>query len=247
MDCLEHIAVKNLHRTKSLHLQEGYQYEEKSRAYWGILLCAKGKLTLFHKEREIICDPFHLLVLPKSVGYHIYGNKSGLAALIEFESIDDVEKDEVYVFHITDPKQYMKDYEQIKTLSVSSKNRNQVMSILYCMFNRLNNESDEEENVLTPAIKYMEQHYMDISLNISVLAKEAHISVSHFHKLFRKCCNITPGEYLLNLRLQKAQIMLLNSNLSVTEIAESCGFTNLYHFSRVFKKNKGISPSQYRM
>ena len=64
-------------------------------------------------------------------------------------------------------------------------------------------------------------------------------------KLFLSRYSTTPKQYILKQRLNMAQQLLLDTALSVTQIAERCGFTSVYHFCRAFKDKTGISPSQY--
>ena len=71
------------------------------------------------------------------------------------------------------------------------------------------------------------------------------ISRSHLYRLFMKHISMPPNEYLTRYRIQKASLLLEASNLSVGEAAYSTGFSDQLYFSRVFKKYKGISPSQY--
>ena len=55
----------------------------------------------------------------------------------------------------------------------------------------------------------------------------------------------TPRQYLLNQRIQRATYLLINTTLSITDIAGECGFSNLYHFCRTFKQRTGLTPSEY--
>lgn len=65
--------------------------------------------------------------------------------------------------------------------------------------------------------------------------------------LFNKMLNVTPYEYLIQYRLQKATNLLNDATLNVTEISEIVGFNNVTHFIQTFKKVYGISPKKYRM
>ena len=68
----------------------------------------------------------------------------------------------------------------------------------------------------------------------------------HLRRIFKSAVNTTPVKYINYLRLEKAKNMLINSNYSVNEIAFSVGFEDAYYFSRLFKKEIGISPSEYK-
>jgi transcriptional regulator GlxA family with amidase domain len=83
-------------------------------------------------------------------------------------------------------------------------------------------------------------------LTISDLAKQANLSRSMFIQKFKEICKMSPGEYILERRLDVAQYMLLNTGHSLSEIAFRTGFYDSAHFSRLFFKKNGISPSLYR-
>ena len=72
------------------------------------------------------------------------------------------------------------------------------------------------------------------------------LSSFHFARVFKKNTNITPHEYLLNVRIQNAKKLLYASGQSVEDIAKSCGFNSTSHFIRVFKKYTNITPKQFR-
>lgn len=95
------------------------------------------------------------------------------------------------------------------------------------------------------AVTHIEDNYRtDISLGTA--AKEANMSPSHFSREFKKVMGITYQEYVNQRRVIKAQNMLKNSILSITEIALSVGYADLTSFERIFKKTTGCTPTLYR-
>ena len=83
-------------------------------------------------------------------------------------------------------------------------------------------------------------------LSLDELAACCHCSRSSFEKKFRRVFGVSPGKYLLDLRLAEAERRLRNSGDSCALIAEAAGFSNQFIFSRLFKKRYGISPRAYR-
>lgn len=95
-------------------------------------------------------------------------------------------------------------------------------------------------------IAYMENNYnKDITLD--QLSAMACMSKRHFCRVFRQTYNAAPIEYIIHLRIEQASNLLKNSNLSITEIALNCGFSDINYFSRCFSRNNGVSPTQYRL
>ena len=84
------------------------------------------------------------------------------------------------------------------------------------------------------------------TIKLSQVAREAGMSISCFTRMFKGDMEETFTAYVNNLRIAKSLKMLEKNNLSMSEIAFECGFTNQYHFTRTFKKITRISPSGYR-
>ncbi|MFW6271069.1 MAG: helix-turn-helix domain-containing protein [Bacillota bacterium] len=65
-------------------------------------------------------------------------------------------------------------------------------------------------------------------------------------RLFREYKNITPYEFLIKCKIEKARSLLLSSSHNISRIADITGYRNIYHFSKQFKNRTGIAPSVYR-
>ncbi len=78
------------------------------------------------------------------------------------------------------------------------------------------------------------------------MAKLAGMSVSTLTRQFRKATGYPPNEYLLMLRLKKSLLLLVNPELSISDIADRVGFSDSNYFCRQFKRHYGLSPQRYR-
>ena len=92
---------------------------------------------------------------------------------------------------------------------------------------------------------YMEQHYMD-NITVEKLANLGYMSKTSFNRRFKKEIGITPIEYLIEVRIKMAKLMLKRKENQMTEIAMRCGFGSSAHFSSCFQKHVGLTPSEYR-
>ncbi|MDD3767124.1 MAG: AraC family transcriptional regulator [Eubacteriales bacterium] len=90
--------------------------------------------------------------------------------------------------------------------------------------------------------------YRNMSENWDVcdMAQRLSLSRSRFTILYKSFFGISPKEDLINQRILHAKYLLTGSNMSIQEIAESCGYSNVYHFIRQFKERTGVSPGKYR-
>nr|WP_246712521.1 AraC family transcriptional regulator [Rhizobium cellulosilyticum] len=87
---------------------------------------------------------------------------------------------------------------------------------------------------------------LDGKLTISDVAVACDMSRGHFIRMFRETTGSTPHRWLVEARVKRASDMLRNSNASLAEIAELCGFSDQSHFTRVFLANFGVPPGVWR-
>ena len=95
------------------------------------------------------------------------------------------------------------------------------------------------------AKRYIDIHFQDSNCLSAAIAQSG-ISSRHFNSLFKNNFDITPNRYLTVRRIEQAKQMLEAKNLTESEIAELCGFSDIYYFSKVFKKICGVPPSRWK-
>lgn len=104
----------------------------------------------------------------------------------------------------------------------------------------------ERQERVQVMLVYIHTYYAD-DLSLKDIADAGTMSIAQCNRCFNKILNVTPYEYLIQYRLQKATNLLKNATLNVAEISEIVGFNNVTHFIQAFKKVYGISPKKYRM
>lgn len=107
------------------------------------------------------------------------------------------------------------------------------------------NRRKPSDNFVHVAISYMSEH-VETTLSINDLAAKCGYSRSHFTHIFTKEMGMPPKEYFLRMKINRACLLLKNTNESIIEIAMRMGFGEGQYFSRTFKKIKGITATQYR-
>ncbi len=95
------------------------------------------------------------------------------------------------------------------------------------------------------ALRFIHSHYAQ-DLPLALVSEQAGLNPNYFSNLFKKTCGQTFSEYLTAYRLERAADLLRNTDLKVYEISNQCGFREAKYFFRLFKKNIGMSPQQYR-
>ncbi len=128
-----------------------------------------------------------------------------------------------------------------------------VMELLYemCMQGTVPREHVDKINILKDiermkgVLTFIEEHYRE-RISQSMVAEKFHFSTTYFSKYFKKCTGMTYTEYLTNYRLYQARNLLLQTEESVTRIAEESGFTDDRRLILAFRKVYGETPLQYR-
>ena len=95
------------------------------------------------------------------------------------------------------------------------------------------------------AVELMHAH-LDRDLALEEIAAAAHLSPFHFARLFKKLTGTAPHAYLAALRVQRAESLLSETDLSITEVGTRVGYSSSSHFAKAFRQSTGLSPSAFR-
>lgn len=107
---------------------------------------------------------------------------------------------------------------------------------------------EREDALLTRALtslQYLHCHFTE-DIPIAALAAMEHLSESRYRSVFRDCTGLSPNEYRIALRMQRACDLLLQTGDTLTEIAQACGYGDTLYFLRIFKQKIGMTPGEYR-
>ncbi len=107
-------------------------------------------------------------------------------------------------------------------------------------------ESANRKYVVEQMLNYFEDHY-DEKISLDQIAENMYLSPFYISKIFKSETGDTPIRHLINIRLEKAKALLEEGcDGSIQEVAAMVGYDDAYHFSKLFKKHFGVSPSQVR-
>ncbi|MEM7595761.1 MAG: AraC family transcriptional regulator, partial [Cyanobacteria bacterium P01_A01_bin.83] len=101
------------------------------------------------------------------------------------------------------------------------------------------------QHKLQIVIAFIEEN-LDLDFKLADLASLVAISPYHFARMFKQSTGLTPHQYLVKQRLDKAQELLRYSKLAIADIGYSVGYKNASHFTKVFRKHLGTTPKAYR-
>jgi len=207
---------------------------------------------VYHRTSYISLEPYERFVIKFT-----YAVARRLIYIIGQETFDELYKCPVYHFTesvqeklfgiFCDMHNEFTHYNECSDLILEGMLHNLLVTV---MRERLPFYSDnvllsKEDHTIINAMHYIEGHFLE-NPSLEELAKNVNLSPSYFSKLFKKSMGSTYSTYLNCIKIEHARVLLVNTNLSVGEIAGLCGFSNGNYFCDVLKKYDKISPKDFR-
>ena len=243
---LQEVTVTDVQALMIVHSQKGRYVEMKDRQTYGLSLCTRGQITYTMNGKHFVSRENHAVLLPQGATYQLYGDEDGLFPLINFRCTG-LALQEHQVIPLDDPKECLREFENIKELWNLGADRLQIMGAFYRLLAAVSKAPENKRNPLAAVVEYMEKNLKDPKISNEQLAQLLGISEVYLRKLFRAAYDTTPKQYLLELRIRKAKQLLVESPFSVSAVAEECGFSSVYHFCRAFRQRTGDTPTDYAL
>lgn len=243
MNELNSITVTEIKEMFTVMSPHGKTTEITDRKYFGLSFCIDGQITYTIDGKKVVSDKNKAVILPKGRSYSLHRDKTGSFPVINFDCLN-FPCNDILSFTVLNPAAYIKEYEKMKALSLFSGNRAEIMSIFYGILHRILLDNTSVSR-LAPAISLIEKEFSNPKLTNSDLARECSISEIYFRKIFTEEYKLSPKQYLIEVRINKAKQLLTDGFLKINAVAAQCGFTNQYHFSRIFKEKTGFTPTEY--
>lgn len=239
-------------------------HRPRGRLDFQILYIASGKAHFFFNGVETIVSAGHMVIYrPKEEQkYYYYGVDQTEVYWVHFTGRD-VKKllhrygieDHVHVIHTGTALEYkylfLQMIQELKLCKADYEDLlvNHLHHLLIRIHRTLLTEPYSKSRThakdFDEAVQYFHKNY-HTEININEYAAAHHMSVSWFIRGFKEYTDSTPTQYILSLRISNAQILLETTDYNITEIAEIVGYENPLYFSRLFKKQVGVSPSDFR-
>lgn len=239
-------------------------WSPRGRVDYQLLYVAAGKTHFFIEGEEKIVTAGHMVLFqPKEEQhYEYYGEEKPEVYWVHFTGGDvrnilrhyEIPLDK-HVFYSGTPSTYTMLFKQMieefQTCRVGYEEMLEMcLRQLFMLIQRTRMEkptmvSSQVQEEMNLACQYFHEHYNE-PINIDEFVQSRHVSISLFMRNFKKVFNVSPKQYILNLRMNNAQTLLETTDYTVTEIAAIVGYDNPLYFSRLYHKQKGQSPSDYR-
>lgn len=254
-----------VHKNTFIHRFKWTEYRT-GRAVDGFTFCVSGKAYFDFGKFGFELNAGEMVFLPYSSSYVVRceSQEPFIHYTVNFKLERDKNENGTTAFseiisgnlrHITSSESanlYSARLEELLSVWQSKKNGYKVKSkaiiydILYFYFTDAGrvHRNRGEYNMLLPAKKLLDEKYY-LSTTTAELAELCSMSVTNFRRMFTKLFAMPPMEYKLNKRLLRAKDLLLSGQYSISEAAKEVGFDDPNYFTRVFKANEGVSPSEF--
>lgn len=248
---LDNLIVKDIYAVNFINIDRKKTFHRSDRKLYAVAFKFDGKTIYRCDGKDYVSDNEHLVLLPKQKEYTYSILEPDLCVMIEFDSDADIP--DFYSYKIGDSAEIAKIFKRLYRVWSTKGNGyklaalNDFYNILYKahLSDTVSYEASQKRKILQPAVSYVQEHYKE-NLTNEMLADIVGISEIYFRSLFKKIYHVSPMQYVRNVRIEKAKGLLLGDYNSVSYIAEATGFANIYSFSRTFKKETGVSPTEYK-
>ena len=140
-------------------------------------------------------------------------------------------------------KSYMEAEQALSTVKLIERGRKGSRVILY---GSTKNKHENMADTMDKIVQYINEHFSDTDLSLNTIAKQVYLSPNYISTLFKKYLDVNISNYIIDIRMKKAEKLLRESDYKAYEIANMVGYTNSQYFSILFKRSIGISPTDYR-
>lgn len=223
---------------------------------WTMIIPTSGSFRVKMQNKEDVISKYDIVIFPAGMYY-----KRKIIEPISYFCIQfDIENDSPDAFSLPFGKQTSFDTKRLvhnlEMLSgyldqIDPRSENIKLHILYDILYDITlrqvttDHLRIEDDTISRIIEYIEGNF-NKKISLSDIAPELGITTSGLIYKFKKHTGLKPFEFIIQLRINHAKKLLLQTDLNLTRIAEECGYENMYYFSNAFKKCTGIPPSLFR-
>lgn len=217
------------------------------RRFHGFIIKLKGATEYAAGAKHWLLEAGQILFVPQGSSYQIRQVEPGYSCVVNFTCPVDLPMGKL-------PLPPKMDIAHAAEKLLHSYQKGSIYGSLSCLYSILEKTetadryvSLREKQLLEPVMAYLQAHLTEPELDVGSLAALAGVSQVYLRRVFKKQQGLSPAGFVLHRRLQLAQQLLLSGEqLTMAQVAAMCGFRDPLYFSRVFKRQLGLSPTEYR-
>lgn len=247
------LIIHNVVAANRIYLKKGCGSSRNNRECTGIAIKTNGATKYKQGDKEYLSDRNHICVLPKGSSYSYSCFEEGPCLIIEFDT-PMLTENNILSIPVSNIEEFISLFTRIEhTLNFKEEGFTAFLladgyRTVTKLIDQCNKDYSPQKNtvLLMPALTYIEENLSSPPPTNDFLASLCSISCVYFRKLFNKKFGMPPSKYITMLRIERAKGLIISDFVSLADVAESCGFSNIYHFSKVFKQVTGMTPTQYK-
>ncbi|MBE6597372.1 MAG: helix-turn-helix domain-containing protein [Ruminococcaceae bacterium] len=223
--------------------REGF-FSVNARPYSALSFRVSGTGDFKFGDKRLLVNPGDILFIPSDLPYEVEYSLSE-SIVIHMKDCNYYEPEAYSLENSAEVSllfmQICQDWQRWRSV-------NGAKAAIYSIFEKI--EKDKNLSISNTAfagcLRYIETNFCEASLDIGAVCKEGFISVSSLQRMFLQYFGVSPMQYVIKLRMNKALGLLVANKHSVREISSMCGFSDEKYFSRAFKKKYGVPPSRFK-
>lgn len=240
-------VVSRIHSVFNIKVEEG-KGGRVNRRFSGLVFAPHGKVVYYMNGEEYVSDGTNVLYLPAGGNYTYISLSDDVCPQINFDC--DFDRCEFLSFPVSRISVYEEKFENLRKMYYNENgthSHHACLAALYDILTSLDSESGLAEygEYSRAAIGIMREEYSDAELSNDSIAARLNISTVYFRKVFQNDVGMPPIAYLRKLRIERAKELLRLPGKRVGEVAFEVGYSGIYSFSRVFKRETGMTPGEY--
>lgn len=243
MKLFDDIVINYVEQPFIVQAKKGHTFTMTDRATFAVSLCMSGQITYSQNGKEFVIKEGFAATLPKGSTYSLIANREGQFPVVNFDC-EGLDCEEIVIIPLRNNLECINRFEKLKLLFSRNESRLKIIGAFYNLLDEIAS-TDPKISPIHSVDRYIEKNLSDPELSNETIAGELKISEVYLRKLFLNHLGTSPKQYILDMRIQKAKELLVESPLSVTDISRECGFSSVYHFCRAFKKRTAATPTQY--
>lgn len=223
-----------------------WRAENRKNHFVGILL--DGKEQHVFDNKSFVLSRNCIYFFNQRDDYAVEVLEPGDSISVHFTTSEEIDTDS-FCFPVKSPDEFVSLLLKLERLQHTPQSGSlSSLSVLYALCDAISSVRKREyspgDTRMYTAKEYIDTHFQDADCLPRAVAQSG-VSARRFNDLFKTHFDMTPNRYLTHRRVESAKRMLETQSLTVSEIAELCGFSDVYYFSKVFKQLCGVPPSKW--
>ena len=242
----EEIRIKDvraiLHYTPNMN---GWAAKGRKDHFIGIQLC--GSAHHQFRDHDFVLSSNCIYFFNQRDDYEVKVYERGESFSVHFTTYEEIDTDSFCV-PVENPEEVLSLLQKAELLKHNGEEELSLLSTLYKLCHLLSRARRrtyvQRDGRILAAKAYMDANFTDGGCLGEAVARSG-LSPRRFNDLFKGVVGTTPNRYLVLRRIEQAKALLELQSMTVSEIAEQCGFSDVYYFSKVFKQSCGMPPSKW--